>query len=160
MDATNPLAELRDIVSAPAPDWWPPAPGWWLLLLAALLLAAAAYRPLQRRWRRRRQRQAALRQLARLNAMLRAGGSNCDYAAGLSALLKRAALSRRPRADIAALSGEDWIAFLSSGQRGALSHDAGELLTRLAYGPAGIDVDSVRLDRLCAEAERWLRLNL
>jgi len=60
---SQPLAQLHDIVAAPAAHWWPLAPIWYLvaaLLIALVVLTATAIW----RWqRRRRVRNAALRAL-------------------------------------------------------------------------------------------------
>lgn len=142
------LSRLADIV-VPAPvPWWPPAPGWWLLgagLAAALaILALGAIR----RYRRNAYRRAALAELSAIGALTDPAG-----AAAVSAILKRAALVAYPRADVAALTGDKWLAFLD---RSAATSDfvdgpaAG--LAHAAYGGTlaqGPDI--------VAAAQRWVK---
>jgi hypothetical protein len=144
---------LRDIHMPGAPPGWPPAPGWWLLGLLLLAALAPALLRLARAWRRRRRRE---RVLAELDGMR---GAECGPAlvAAVSALLKRAALSRFPRAEVAALTGADWLAFLDrTGGAGGFADGPGRVLADGAYAPRQ-DCDA---PALLALARRWLRQNL
>jgi len=142
------LSHLADIVVPPPVSWWPPAPGWWILgaglVLALVIIALVAVR----RYRRNAYRRAALAELAAIGSVADPAG-----AAAVSSVLKRAALVAYPRADVAALTGENWLAFLD---RSAATSDftsgpaAG--LARAAYGgpPAqGPDI--------LAAARRWVK---
>ena len=95
------LQQLRDVHAPPAAGLWPPAPGWWLLW--ALGLAVIAW--LVARAHRRRQRtapwQAALAELARIDAEeTRADGQ----AQAIALLLRRLALLHG--SDVAAVPAE------------------------------------------------------
>lgn len=102
---------LRDIHQPSAPPWWPPAPGWWWLAAAILVvcLAVLGWRVL-RAWQRRRWQRT-------FDAEVALAGSDTGRIAAMSSLLRRAA--RRRRADADRLQGDDWLAFLDTGQRGA-----------------------------------------
>ena len=145
--------DLRDIHVPPAPGGWPPAPGWWLLGVLLLLgLGLMAQHGLHR-WHRQRRRR---RILAELDA-LRAHGQGADFIAGVSELLKRVALSRFPRVDVAALTGPDWLAFLdATGGGSRFRQGAGRVLEEGPYAPAS-DCDA---DALLNLARDWLRRNL
>jgi hypothetical protein len=145
--------ELRDIHTPGEPDFWPPAPGWWLvalLLIAGLwLLGSRAWR----HWRRLRRRRYVLAELDGLR------GLPCgpELAAALSALLKRVALARFPRTDVAALSGTEWLAFLDrTGGNGRFRQGAGAVLAHGPYAPR-LDCDT---DTLIALARDWIKANL
>lgn len=143
------LSQLRDI-HLPAPvSWWPPAPGWWGVLALLLLLGALAYVFYSRR-RRNRWRRSALSELEGLRdaapeQMLR----------GLSVLLRRVAISRFPRRDVAALTGEAWLVFLDRilGDGTEFQSGVGRVLIS---GPYADDarVDGAYLLALC---ERWIK---
>ncbi len=126
----NPDLQLRDIHIPPPPHWWPPAPGWWLVALLLILVAAglAVY------WQhRRRRQQRCARILAELD-QLPTQMQGPTLVAAISALLKRVALQHYSRAEVAALTGEAWLAFLDrTGGNGRLRHGAEQLLT--AYAP-------------------------
>ena len=125
---------LRDIHLPDAVSWWPPAPGWWLLLgLVALLVFAAL-----RRWRRGRGRRAALcharRELAAIRRTFRLRPDQAGLARALSALLRRLAMSLYGRRAAAALTGEDWLAFLDQKAGGhAFTRGAGRDLIEAPY---------------------------
>jgi hypothetical protein len=103
---------LRDI-HLPAPiGWWPPAPGWWVLL--ALLLGLALL--LLWLWKKRRARRQAdwfrlaEAELGRLQARHR--DDPLSLLRELSVLLRRVAISRYGRGEVAGLTGAAWLDFL------------------------------------------------
>ncbi len=143
------LSQLRDIHLPAAVPWWPPAPGWWGLLALALIAASVAYAVYARR-RHNRWRGGALTALARLRnetpeRLLRE----------LSVLLRRVAVSRYPRQDVAALTGEAWLAFLDRtlGEGMAFRSGVGQVLRSGPYAHHA-EVDAAALIDLC---ERWIK---
>lgn len=156
----DPLAQLRDWHLPPPPGWWPPAPGWWVLavLLLALMLVAVIG------WRRRRARgastRAALRELARIRARFAADGDSRAYAAAVSTLLRRLALVRYPRQQVAGLSGRAWLAFLdATGGAGFGQDEMARLLTESAYRPRTVPDEQTagEVERLARLAADWIR---
>ncbi|WP_295442518.1 DUF4381 domain-containing protein [uncultured Thiodictyon sp.] len=158
----DPLAGLRDWHLPEPVSWWPPAPGWWLVAgvaLVALLLAV-------RLWRRRRRRGAAVRvaldELRVLRGQLGAGLDPLGFAAAISVLLRRLALTRFPRERVAGLSGTAWLAFLdATGGGEGFSQGPGRALAQSPYrNPAAATpqacADPAALGDL---AERWIRAN-
>ncbi|MEN8166303.1 MAG: DUF4381 domain-containing protein [Pseudomonadota bacterium] len=126
------LERLHDILPAAPPPWWPPAAGWYLLCALLMLLALWTGHRAWRRYRCNRYRRAALAELAAITS-----ASADAELAHLPELLKRTALHAYPRAQVAALSGAQWIAFLDAHCEGTLfAGEAGELLESLAYRPA------------------------
>lgn len=146
--------DLRDIHLPAEPGFWPPAPGWWLFF--ALLVAWAFWlgRLGWHRYRQWRRRRRILGELDRLQARELQGPA---LIAAVSALLKRVALSRYPRAEVAALTGEAWVAFLDrSGGDGRFARGAGRVLAEGAYAPGIADIDE---QALLTVARDWLRRN-
>lgn len=121
----DPLAALRPLHAPPPVAWWPPAPGWWLLAGLVLLGAAVTW------WLRRRTalRRAALAELRRLE---RSELDDTRLAAALNRLLRRVALARFPRTEVAALYGEAWLRFLETRAAGFL-HGPGRVLATAPY---------------------------
>jgi Domain of unknown function (DUF4381) len=140
----DPLAGLHPLHLPPAVGWWPPAPGWWLLALLCLLAAAAGW------WSYRRSalRRVALAELQRIDS----AADNTHLAAELNRLLRRVALARFPRDQVAALSGEEWLRFLESQVAGFVS-GPGQVLATGPYAP------DCRIDRaaLLGLAQQWIR---
>jgi hypothetical protein len=145
------LSQLRDIHMPGAVSWWPPAPGWWALL-ALLLIIAGVGVVFRRRRQRNRWRGSALTELARLRA-----AAPERQLREVSVLLRRVAISRFPRHDVAALTGEAWLAFLDRtlGDGSAFQSGVGRVLLSAPYaGTAQDDVDTAALLALC---ERWIK---
>ncbi len=156
----DPLAGLRDWHLPGPVSWWPPAPGWWLLAGLALIGAVLA----GRRWLRRRRRlaaaRAALEHLRRLRAEVAAGGDSRRFAAGVSGLLRRLALIRFPREQVAGLAGRDWLLFLDrTGGGGAFADGVGRVLVDAPFrgdGGLGSASDAEELTKLAAA---WIQAN-
>jgi hypothetical protein len=108
--ATDPgsLDRLHDIVTPPPAPWWPPAPAWYALgAIVFVLLAVLAWRGIAW-WVRNRYRRAALAELPKLEA----AAGEADTLPALAELVKRVGLVAFPRERVAALSGDEWLAFL------------------------------------------------
>ena len=153
----DPLADLRDWHLPDPVSWWPPAPGWWLVA-AGILLGLLLVVRLWLRWRGRTSLQRAARhELERLGRELATDGDRRRYLAELSRLLRRLALARYPRVQVAGLTGGDWLAFLdATGGAGEFSDGVGRALIESAYRPADqIDFDP---ERLAALVGRWIEV--
>ena len=114
---------LNDIILPPAPSSWPPS--LWAILLVLLmitLLALAIFAILHYRAQRRVKR-AALTQLTQLT------GESTSLVT-LSGLLKQAALAYYPRTQVASLSGQAWLDFLTVSSQGKanFNHDSARWL--------------------------------
>lgn len=134
------LSNLRDIVVPPEVALWPPAPGWWILLAGGIAMATIFAGMIIARYRHNAYRRAALAAL------------DTAEAGDISTILKRAALAAWPRAEVASLTGADWLAFLDRTARSdAFSRGAGRDLETLAFGGTG-DTQAV-----LAAARNWVR---
>jgi hypothetical protein len=148
--------DLRDIHAAAPAEFWPPAPGWWLL--ATLLIIALAYTTvvLIRVYRRRRQRQRILAGLAQLESTPQTDAA--QFTAAISALLRRVALMRYARTEVASLSGEAWLKFLDdTGGNGAFRNGPGHVL---ATGPYTPEPQTPSRQALLALTRAWIAHNL
>ncbi len=153
MTPADPLAQLRDIHLPEPVSAWPPGPGWWVLagLLVLTLLALAFWL-----WRRHQQnawRRSAHTALSEAHSNWQENGDPDGYLQHANVILKRAALVRFPREDVASLSCERWDAFLDRQWRQPPAAGFSELgFGLLAYKPgASADIDQVH--RLC---QRWV----
>jgi len=144
---------LKDIHLPEPIHWWPPAIGWWLLMvLVPLLIVAAIF--LFKRLRR----QTALKTAGKLLAALRKDQNRDSLQAliALSALLRRVAISTAPRTDVAALSGEAWLAYLDTAfPDKPFSQGPGRFLADVQYRQAA--PEELDLDALFALCEQWLK---
>jgi hypothetical protein len=146
IDNSQPLADLHDIVAAPAAHWWPLAPAWYLLalLVLAVLISSAV---VAWRWHQRRViRNAALRALRLPLADMNA----------ITLILKQACLGYFDADRIAALTGPGWFSFLAQQlprQSAANQRDALLLLAQQAYQQHA-EASSAEYQQL---ARYWLR---
>jgi hypothetical protein len=152
------LANLRDIHLPEAVSFWPPAPGWWLA--AALLIASALAVILWRRNRRRSVRRAALRELATIQTGFAENGDVSALALRLSTLLRRTAISRFPRRDVASLHGAEWSRFLArTNTSGRLTPElVGELGVSVYAGPRRAEAGSPS-EAWTLAVRDWIREN-
>ena len=152
MNPADPLAALRDIHVPDPPAFWPPAPGW--IAVAGVVIAAALAGTILavRWWRRGRPKREALAGLRSLRARHGAGAPDREIAMELSMLVRRFALARRPREEVAGLAGERWIAWLEATLPG-LGASARTALLDAPYAR------ECRFDapRALAACERWIR---
>ncbi len=107
------LSQLRDIHAAAPVPWWPPAPGWWLLALLVLVLLSWLSRRVLARIRVRQQRKQMLGWIDFLNAMVDPQSEPQAYLAMLNQIFKLVALKAFPTQRCAAMSGSEWVGFLS-----------------------------------------------
>lgn len=141
----NPAAPTREamqgLILPPPVSFWPATPAWFVLfaVLVALLLWIA--------WRGWRRWQAGAYRREALQAV-----QAVQQPAEIAAVLKRSALAVWPRAEVAALSGREWAAFLQRTAPGAkLDATAARRLADLAYAPMS---PAARDD-----AARWIRFH-
>ncbi|MEO8545561.1 MAG: DUF4381 domain-containing protein [Burkholderiaceae bacterium] len=146
--------QLRDIHLPGAPAFWPPAPGWWLLGTLLLALLAWAGIAALKRHRIRQERQLVRDALARIEAGLAQDDGAAAFA-DLSVLLRRHALSRYPRAQVAGLTGRAWLQFLDqAGGASGFADGPGRVLATAPYqrvAPADLDPTA-----LLALVGQWL----
>ena len=103
---------LRDIHLPESVSWWPLATGWWLLfaLLALVFISLWMIRKIKSR---RRLRKEALGELREIEDRFNEHQNFQQLASEVSILLRRIAISRFPRTDVAGLNGKAWIDFLN-----------------------------------------------
>lgn len=152
MNATDPLAQLRDIHLPEAISWWPPAPGWWLLGAALLALLAGLVLWLVRRHRAGAYRRQALAELAGAFQKWQLDGDASAHLQSVNAVLKRVALHSHQRATVARLSGSAWSEFLDAGSAGAGFSAIG--FSDAHYGREAPACDIPRLHELSRE---WVK---
>ena len=147
---------IDEIMLPEAITWWPSAPGWKVLgltLLAWLLLRMVR---LARRWWRNRYRREALSQLKKIQQQ--AGSKALDVVASLPYYIKATALQAYPRAEVASLSGESWLAFLDAHYSGpSFAEGTGRKLLAVSYLPREQwQLDESESSRLIQMAQQWI----
>ena len=122
---------LREIHLPESVGWWPPAPGWWLLPVLLLLgLGAAWFSRLLYRRRKYSAINMARKELAAIRSRYAADRDAGRCVRSVSGLLRRVSISVFPRAESAGLTGDDWVAFLQSGNSQKVTGKKGSILER------------------------------
>ena len=152
------LTNLRDIVEPAAVTWWPPAPGMVLVAVLVLLWAIVAVFLWSRRWQNNAYRRSALHDLAAIEEQVRSPLTRTAGIRQLSVLLKRVALAAYPRAEVASLTGNKWIAFLDQHISGDLFiKGPGQVLTAAVTEPnPGADLTDSDCDGMIQAVRRWI----
>jgi len=149
------LQQMKGIDLPASVSLWPLAPAWWGVILAVILAAIA----LGRRWRQRTAlRRASVAAVNRLHQRYQRHGDPAELVKGLSILLRRIALARHPRRQVAGLQGDDWLAFLDQtgdGDQSGFSNGPGRVFATLPYG-GNEPVDVAALMDLI---RHWIRCN-
>jgi hypothetical protein len=142
---------LRDLHLPDPVGWWPLAPGWWVVLaLLATGLAWLAWR-WYRAWQFEAPRRHALRELARIEAEYLEHRNAVELGKALSELLRRGMLAYAPRADMAGLTGDAWLAWLDEGMSVPYFHtEGGKSLLSLPYRRPEDDHSDVDVGALIA----------
>jgi len=123
------LTQLAPAHAPPPASWWPLATGWWvLLILSAIIIGALIYR---QRHPASCLRRIALHQLKNMETMI---SDDVTLARELEHLLRRFAIARFGRDQVANLSGERWLTFIVEHGGEAWDGDVGKNLLRAAYG--------------------------
>ncbi len=149
----NPLDQLRDIHTPPAPGFWPPAPGWWLLIALALTALMAA---LWLGWRYRRRNHYRRQALQALRALQSHPPAN--PVAEMLTLVRRTALTANPETTWAALSGPELLARLDQFNGGELQRNQYlQVLSEAPYRPEPGPADSRATAALPRAVARWIR---
>ncbi len=162
MDSTDPLSQLADIHLPAEVGFWPPAPGWWLLL--ALLVAALVWLGIRlfKQWQRQRRCNFALAELDKCYQSYSSAAPTDEQQSaaklnlinGVNAVLRRVALKHFPEAQVASLSGAQWVTFIRESSSSALLDE--QIATALAQGRFArrCDVDT---EKLQAMAQQWIK---
>ena len=149
------LSGLRDIhIPEALNTFWPPAPGWWLLLLLILLTPIVLY--FIHFYRLRSAKIYALKQLEILEQTAKSDAGR--YAEEVSKLLRRIAILRFGKDEVASLAEREWVDFLI--KTGDLHLDK-KLSDLFAYAPyaKGQVFDAQSLDNLKKAVLTWINKN-
>lgn len=147
---------IDEILLPEVVTWWPSAPGWKVLGLIFLVWLLLRGIRLARRWWRNRYRREALRRIKQLQQQ--AGSNAMDVVAFLPYYIKVTALQAYPRAEVASLSGESWLAFLDAHYLGPpFVEGTGRKLLAVSYLPREQwQLNDNESDRLIQMVRQWI----
>ncbi len=149
-EQTIDLSGLRDVHDVIQPSFFPPAVGWWILLIGIIgiiLIGWGWYRLYYMSSKKYAQR--VLRGIFRKRLPTTALGVE------LGKLLKRVALIRFPREDVAKLSGEAWADFLCRTGGRVITPEQAKFIAESAYMPAQKTV-AINEKKLYTAVHQWI----
>ncbi|MGB0669190.1 MAG: DUF4381 domain-containing protein [Porticoccaceae bacterium] len=150
VNATDPLAELRDIHLPDSVSAWPLAPGWWLLIFVACAGLTALLIAYTRRRRARLYRRQALLQLQQIE-------QHADnQMAALLELLKQTVNSAYPNQRYSSLTINAFFTFLQQSCPAAPFANLPANLESLLYAK-DIEQDPLVIEQLYLDAKTWIR---
>jgi hypothetical protein len=134
-DTPSALKPLQELPLPEPVSWAPQTIGW--AAVAVLLFVAVVWAGWigWRRYKRERYRRVALAELVEIEVALNDAQCRKAALAAIPSLIKRTSLAAAPRERVAALSGDEWLAFLKR-TRGRFDERSGALLTLVSYAPA------------------------
>lgn len=149
MDGNAILKELRDIHTPDGVALWPLAPSWWVLLVG-MMISLLVWMWWRRLKVKKRGLKAFLSKLMLLQMQYQKTNDMSHLISALSILIRRFVLSLYPRQQVAALTGDEWLAFLDrTGGNGDFSQGIGRILkagpyTLHAYCDVALLLDCVK----------------
>jgi len=154
--AVTPL-DIRDI-HLPAPiDWWPLAPGWWILV--SIILGLLVIGMIIFYWRRHHALCRSVQQhLKTIESKYQESQDAIQLVKSISVLLRRTSITSFPGAEIASLTGQDWLSFLDeflskSPHENGFSSGVGKVLIEAPYNPNC----EVNTEELLVLSRFWLK---
>lgn len=149
---------LRGLHLPETVGWWPLAPGWWLLIILAVIAAGWLIRAWLRQRAHAAARRKALRKLEESRSAYAYHGNPVTLGAEVSELLRRTMLAYAPRAEVAGLTGDDWLAWLDRDlDEPQFRQGAGRSLLDLPYrNPESVAKD-VDIDGMLAAVRKRLQ---
>ncbi len=137
------IDRLHDLVLPPPEPLWPPTPGWSIVLLTIAFIALGFILKWVIRWQSNRYRREAIHLLDHPETTT----------AMFSSIIKRAALTKWPRSEIADLTGSRWLEFLDrSADMDSFATGPANKLEAAAFDPTSIIHD----DALKRAARVWI----
>jgi hypothetical protein len=149
---------LRGLHLPEVVGWWPLAPGWWVVIAAVVVLLGWLLRTWLRHRAHAAARRKALRQLEESRAAFAYHGNPVVLGAEVSELLRRTMLAYAPRADVAGLTGDAWLAWLDRDlDEPRFREGPGRKLLDLPYRNPETVADDMDIDGMLAAVRERLR---
>ena len=151
----NPLSKLRDIHLPEPVSAWPPAPGWWILAILSISLIIWISWKLWKRYQQRHLLRISNRTITELQQDYANHQNSHLLIKQYSMLLRRIALARFPRQQVASLTGTTWLEFLDkSAATNLFNSEIGQLLLNGPYQKPGTKISQI--DELTTAIKLWI----
>ena len=146
------LTPLKGLHVMEQPTWWPPAYGWWVVLIGISVIGIILY--VLYRWWQNRPIVYAMHELQKIQKI----SKDIEYLRALSNLMKRVAILKFSREEIAPLTEDKWQQFLIK----SVPHNFAEREAKqIAFSPyvTGFKT-SIKREKLEKQTMKWIRVIL
>jgi len=157
------LEKLHEIIPPEPVRWMPQTIGWYAIFGLVLFVAGWWVYGRLKRFRKNRYRRLAMAELAVIQEELQRPERRAQALSEIPVLLKRTALWSFPRSEVAALSGEQWLAFLDKTMGGKdFTEGEGRLLPELAYAPVQriTQLSDEQIGSLLQLVRHWIKIHI
>jgi len=153
---SNPLENLRDIHLPDTISAWPPAPGWWILALLLISLLIWLGWKIWNKYQQKQLLRLSLANVIKLESDYQQHQDPQLLVRQYSSLLRRVALARFPRQQVASITGSRWLEFLdNSSDTKLFDSEIGRLLLDGPYQKSSDNIDNI--DTLTRAVHQWLK---
>jgi hypothetical protein len=155
------MQQLHDIEGLDSISWWPLAPGWWVLVTLAMLGMALLFW-IGVRWIMYRMswKYDAKCKLAHLENHLNMTTSQTTLI-DLSEYLRRIALKLDSRENCAAITGKEWLKWLSDHDPKQFDWEKhGTMLIDLPYAPENRSVPVLEVQKMIQASKKWVNFKM
>ncbi|MCX6990050.1 MAG: DUF4381 domain-containing protein [Chlamydiae bacterium] len=153
------LDQLNDIDGLDPISPWPLGLGWWIVIgFAVVLFALAIFFGLRRVAFKRSWKNDTLKKLAELEKNLSEATAK-ETVIALSEYLRRITLVRFPREEVAGLTGQPWLCWLTKHDPKEFDWQAkGSIIIDLPYAPPGMQrtLSAGQIQELLQAAKNWV----
>ncbi|SEH07879.1 Uncharacterised protein [Candidatus Venteria ishoeyi] len=151
--------ELHDIQLPNPVSIWPPAPGWWLLFILTVAVLFLLGRTLSRRYQKAADKRSALKISQQLFQRYQSHQDSHVLLNELSKLLRRLAVQRFSKHQVARLHGQAWLAFLDDTlpKSGLFTQGIGQLLGDSRYQPEQAELSQNQMMELQNLVKSWIK---
>ncbi len=157
-DTPSALKPLQELPLPEPVSWAPQTIGWAAVAFLLFVTVVWAGWMGWRRYKRERYRRVALAELAEIEVALNDAQRRTHALAAIPSLIKRTSLAAAPRERAAALSGDEWLAFLKR-TRGRFDERSGALLTLVSYAPDEqiASITPLEVETLVSVTRDWIQ---
>jgi len=135
MSPNDLLNQLLDIHPPIPVSFWPPAPGWWIVAVFLTLFSGIVGWRYRRYYLSQSFKRIAIQKLKQLHKNYQHNHNSTQLVIELSILLRRVALAKFPRRQVAGLIGTAWLQFLDEkmGNTKEFTEGQGQVLRTAPY---------------------------
>lgn len=154
------IANLHPLYTPEPVAFAPETIGWYLLGALMMMLVGFVFYRWIKRQKARRYRKVAVEMIELLESDLSAGAAAYKVVPEISGVLKRVAIKSYRRMEVARLSGEAWINFLSQSAQGIKFHpETLDILTTGQYQkPEDVEkLDSEQIKSFSTDLKNWIK---